>query len=49
MFPEIKRGVAMRTPEFCYVSKTTMKIKKKIADFAFDLRAFFAVVEVKIF
>ena len=49
MFPEIKCGVAMRAPEFSFVSKAKMKVKQLRADFTFDLRAFFAVVEVKIF
>jgi len=48
MFPEIKRRVAVRAPEFSWLSNTAMKVKKKITDFAFDLRAFFTVVEVKI-
>jgi len=49
MFPEIKRGVTLRTPKFSFVSKTAMKVEKEVADFTFDLRTFFTVVEVKIF
>ena len=48
MFPEIKGAVAMRAPEFCFVSEAAMKVKETIADFAFELRTFFAVVEVEI-
>jgi len=49
MFPKKKRMVAMGAPEFRFVSKTTMKVKETVTDFAFDLRTFFTVVEVKIF
>ena len=49
MFPKIKRMVTMGTPEFSFAQKTAMKFKQAIADFAFDLRAFFTVVEIQIF
>ncbi len=41
--------VAMGAAEFSFVSETTMKVKETVADFAFNLRASFPVVEVKIF
>jgi len=49
MFPKVERRVAMRAPEFCFVSQAAMKVKETIADFAFDLRTFSTVVEVEIF
>ncbi len=49
MLPKIKRMIAMGTPEFRFVGKTMMKVKEIVTDFAFDLRTFFAIVEVKIF
>ncbi len=49
MLPKIKSMVAMGTPEFGFVSQTTMQVKEIGADFTFDLRSFFTVVEVKEF
>jgi len=40
--------VAMRAPEFCFVSQAAMEVKKTVTDFTFDLRPFFTVVEVEI-
>jgi len=48
MFPKIKRVVAVRAPEFSFVNKAAMKLKEGVTDFAFNLRAFFTVVEVEI-
>ena len=48
MFPKVERMVAMRAPEFSFADKTGMKVKETVTDFAFDLRSFFAIVEVEI-
>lgn len=49
MFPKVERIVAMGAPEFGFVSQAAMEVEETIADFTFDLRAFYSVVEVKIF
>jgi len=48
MFPKVKRMIAVGTPEFSFANKTGMKVKETVTDFAFDLRSFFAIVEVEI-
>lgn len=48
MFPKVKGVVAVGAPEFGFASKAAMQVKETVADFAFDLRSFYTVVEVEI-
>ena len=41
--------MAIRTRVFGFIEMTRMKLRNRITDFAFDLRAFYAVVEIEIF
>jgi len=46
MLPKKQGMVTVRAPEFSFVCKTVMKIEEFTADFTFDLRTFFPIVEV---